>query len=647
MAGKIFRLLLPLFLNGNILFAQSFVDSNWYWQGGDYTLDQSGIYSFVPYWPYQPTPGARFRCAYWTDTNGNFWLFGGEGYGASRQRGSLNDLWMRSNSNRWAWIKGDNSVNQTDVYGTKGVSNSNNKPGGRHGSVTWTDNDGNLWLFGGLRRAVPPDYIDSFLNDLWKYTIETNEWTWINGDNIPNQDGVYGTMGVPDDANHPRPRVSAVGWKDAQGNLWLFGGWGYDAGHNSSLIVNDLWKYDIAANRWTWMKGRNYSYAGAIYGVKGIENAANIPGSRAGSAAWTDNEGYLWLWGGNGVGESSLGLLNDLWKYNTSTGNWTWMNGSNNANQRTIYGRKGFASDANTPGARESVYCWKDANGNFWLYGGLGFFERPGSTTAYFNDLWQFQRSTNQWIWMKGDTLPGQSALYNKGGVPGYNQRPGARAGGASWITSWGILYLFGGTNDSYATYSDFWMINSNSFVNLPIKLVHFTATVKGNDVNLQWQTENEVDFSHFNLQRSSDGFRFQNIAAIAASKQTGRNTYGYSDAAVCKLFTNKLFYRLQMVDRDGTVSFSNIITIVPSGLQITASNPVKAQLQLTINQSKNETIQISVTDMLGREVQRTRVGVQKGRNVIDVNVSLLVPGLYNVMVQDSGSIKNLRFTKQ
>ena len=65
----------------------------------------------------------------------------------------------------------------------------------------------------------------------------------MSGSNTRNQPGVYGTKGVPAAGNVPGSRDSAVSWTDASGNLWFFGGLGFDAnGQRGDL--NDLWKYD-------------------------------------------------------------------------------------------------------------------------------------------------------------------------------------------------------------------------------------------------------------------------------------------------------------------------------------------------------------------------------------------------------------------
>ncbi len=56
-------------------------------------------------------------------------------------------------------------------------------------------------------------------------------------------------------SNIPGGRHEAVGWADANGNLWLFGGEGEDSVGTANGILNDLWVYNIASNQWTYVMG--------------------------------------------------------------------------------------------------------------------------------------------------------------------------------------------------------------------------------------------------------------------------------------------------------------------------------------------------------------------------------------------------------
>lgn len=79
---------------------------------------------------------------------------------------------------------------------------------------------------------------------------------------------------------------------------------------------------------------------------------------------------------------------------------WTWVGGSQTADQPGIYGTKGAPSASNSPGSRVLACSWTDLSGDFWLFGGYGF----ASTSAMgdFNDLWEY--SNGQWAWMGGSS---------------------------------------------------------------------------------------------------------------------------------------------------------------------------------------------------------------------------------------------------
>jgi len=139
-----------------------------------------------------------------------------------------------------------------------------------------------------------------------------SQWTWMKGDNQPNQLGIYGTRGVPDVANKPGARWFSHSWTDANNNLWLFGGEGY-ASTTAYGMLNDLWKYNPQTKMWTWVKGDNVVNVNAVYGTKGVAADGNKPGARANGVTWVDNLGRFWLLGGNGWTTGIIGIVNDLW----------------------------------------------------------------------------------------------------------------------------------------------------------------------------------------------------------------------------------------------------------------------------------------------------------------------------------------------
>ena len=132
--------------------------------------------------------------------------------------------------------------------------------------------------------------------------------------------GKYGALETPAATNVPGSREDSATWVDQSGNLWVFGGNGYDANNNYGEL-NDLWENNPSTGLWVWMGGRNTTNWNGegwngVYGTKGTPAAGNIPGGRNGGATWTDASGNLWLFGGNGTDAFfNGGLLQDLWEY--------------------------------------------------------------------------------------------------------------------------------------------------------------------------------------------------------------------------------------------------------------------------------------------------------------------------------------------
>jgi hypothetical protein len=120
-------------------------------------------------------------------------------------------------------------------------------------------------------------------------TITPSEWIWMGGNStVPcvncGRPGVYGTLGVPDAANIPGGRDGASRWTGENNQLWLLGGYGTDANGNSGDL-NDLWKFNPSMNNWTWMGGSKTVSCitcgqSGVYGTLGTPNPkGRSPGS--------------------------------------------------------------------------------------------------------------------------------------------------------------------------------------------------------------------------------------------------------------------------------------------------------------------------------------------------------------------------------
>lgn len=428
----------------------------WTWIAGGDTINQHGIYGSKGRSDPANVPGSRSDAVSWMDAEGGLWLFGGHGVDSGFGFGMLSDLWKYDTaSGEWTWVSGSDLVNQSGIYGVRGAADPLNVPGARHPAASWLDKQGNLWLFGGSG----PDGADNWgqLNDLWRFEPASGEWTWVGGSNAGNQVGVYGVRGVPDPSNGPGSKAFVSTWVDASGKFWLFGGFGFVSAGNLDYF-NDLWSYDPAANLWTWVSGSDTDSQPGAYGVLRTADPANIPGARGGAASWIGSNGGLWLFGGEGIDSAgNFGLLNDLWRYDPGTGEWTWMDGSCRHSQRGDYGVRGVTSEANVPGSRQEAISWVDADGHLWLFGGNG--HDADGYVGWLNDIWMFDPVASEWAWISGSTTIGQNGIYSAGGSAGLV--PGARRDAVAGLDARGRLWLFGGASyDSLGTQggiNDFW----------------------------------------------------------------------------------------------------------------------------------------------------------------------------------------------
>jgi hypothetical protein len=140
--------------------------NEWTWVGGPDLSNQPGVFGTQGVAAPANLPPPRWLATAWTDSEGNFWLFGGD---ALAPYTDYNDLWKYSNG-EWTWESGSNQFCQEPgVYGTLGTPAAANYPGGRTGAVGWADKSGNLWLFGGGILVCEGYNSASKLNDLWEY----------------------------------------------------------------------------------------------------------------------------------------------------------------------------------------------------------------------------------------------------------------------------------------------------------------------------------------------------------------------------------------------------------------------------------------------------------------------------------------------
>jgi hypothetical protein len=304
---------------GTDMWEYSPTKNEWAIVGGSFT-GTSGVYGTQGVANAANWPGYRGNPVSATDSNGNFWLFGGYGIDSVGNWGDMNDLWeFTPSTGVWTWVSGSNQnggYQSPGSYGTQGVPDAGtpNVPPGRDSMSAWIDGNNNFWVFGGENANTNAVY-----NDLWEFTPSTGLWTWVSGSNATGATGVYGPLGVAAPTNVPGSRDNTESWTDSSGNLWLFGG-----NIGSTTFVNDLWEFTPSLNggagEWILMGGSSTPDLAGSYNTLGTATVGSTPGAREAGWSVTDFYGNLWLFGGLGYDSvGNQGDLNDLWEYKPPT----------------------------------------------------------------------------------------------------------------------------------------------------------------------------------------------------------------------------------------------------------------------------------------------------------------------------------------
>ena len=181
----------------------------------------------------------------------------------------------------------------------------------------------------------------------------------------------------------------------------------------------------------------------------------------------------------------------------------------------------------------------------------------------------------------------------------------------------------------------------------LPVRFTSFTATEKQHKVDLKWSVENEASANYYVIERSEDGSNYSSVTTVKANKNaSGVNTYSYNDD-ISGLSGNKFYYRIKQYDLDGSSYLTQTLLVRVSntvnGLTI-YPNPVKSNLFITMNSSKDQRVKISILNFMGQEVANKTERLSVGNNSIVVDaVSSLAAGSYHLVITDEAGVKEIR----
>ncbi|MEO6612540.1 MAG: PQQ-dependent sugar dehydrogenase [Chitinophagaceae bacterium] len=204
----------------------------------------------------------------------------------------------------------------------------------------------------------------------------------------------------------------------------------------------------------------------------------------------------------------------------------------------------------------------------------------------------------------------------------------------------------------SITGFSSFYFSSVN--FTLPLDLLTFTGALQTNKtVLLKWKTENERNTSYFDVERSTDGINFNTIGTVAANGNSlPGNTFNYSqvDQDVVNLGATIFYYRLRMVDQNGAIKYSNIITISLKDISAwiaVSPNPVLSEVKVNVTAPADGSAQWRLIDIMGKTILQNSTYFKKGSgNLFSVDMSKLATGSYYLKVTGEGIDQQVKLQK-
>ncbi|TKB96888.1 T9SS type A sorting domain-containing protein [Pedobacter cryophilus] len=209
---------------------------------------------------------------------------------------------------------------------------------------------------------------------------------------------------------------------------------------------------------------------------------------------------------------------------------------------------------------------------------------------------------------------------------------------GSPAVTDFNFVYFGHGTNTT--------AFSVNGPVTLPVKLSSFTSSIQNQAAFLKWTTESEVNFDYFSVEKRDQNSEFREIGRVAAKGGNGKTLYSFSDKNIS---FETSYYRLKMVDKDGTFEYSDVIdeALISSNQALSIwPNPAVNQNAKVAFKELSITSNLKVIDLSGRVVINQQL--KKGTSNIELDLSKLNNGQFVLLLESNGAkLDYLKFLKE
>ncbi len=178
-----------------------------------------------------------------------------------------------------------------------------------------------------------------------------------------------------------------------------------------------------------------------------------------------------------------------------------------------------------------------------------------------------------------------------------------------------------------------------NGMAVLPVVLENFSAKLNTNgSVGLYWKTSSEINSDYFILERSTDAASFTALAKITTTGISGNGSAYNSTDHLPNSGTN--FYRLKIVDKDGSYEYSKIISVTvqekkDATVAITSAFANGSSIRMNINSKDAKNVSVAIIDGAGKVLSHSSIALNTGMNLVTKNINL-PKGIYHITVMSA-----------
>ena len=200
-------------------------------------------------------------------------------------------------------------------------------------------------------------------------------------------------------------------------------------------------------------------------------------------------------------------------------------------------------------------------------------------------------------------------------------------------------------TNYVTATFNSFSPFGIGSINNpLPVVLVDFNAELNSNkSVDVSWTTQQEVNSSHFEIERSADGIKWETIGTVEARGNSALpSDYTFNDASPLQGVN---YYRLKMVNINNAYGFTTVKIV--HTLQVKSinifPNPARDFVNISVGHATSD-LNIRLLSQNGQVLQSAKINAGSS-TTLTIQVNNYPQGTYIIQISSAdGTIQSSKF---